>query len=60
MQKEVAVYKGDNLVGIGTVSEMAELLGVKEDTIMWYTSPAATRRGKRVTVAVLLEQEEQE
>ena len=42
--KEYAVYKGDRFITMGTDQECAEHLGVKPETIRWYTSPAYQRR----------------
>lgn len=43
-QKDYAVYKGDELLVIGTKEECAATLGVKPETISWMASPAAKRR----------------
>lgn len=32
-KKEYALYKGDNLLKIGTVEEIAEELGIKKETV---------------------------
>jgi hypothetical protein len=37
--KEYAVYKGDEFICVGTVKECAERLGIKPDTVYYYTSP---------------------
>ena len=39
-----AVYKGDDLLAIGTAEECAELLKVKARTIAWYATPSYKRR----------------
>ena len=44
MPKEYAVYKGDLFVCIGTVNECADQLGVKPETIRYYTTPAYKRK----------------
>lgn len=44
MEQEYAVYKGENLLAIGTADECAEKLGIKPDTIKWLTMPVAKRR----------------
>lgn len=36
---EYAAYKGDDLLAIGTISEIAKKLNVKENTVMWWQSP---------------------
>ncbi|QPI66393.1 hypothetical protein IR194_07825 [Exiguobacterium sp. PBE] len=45
--KEYAVYKGDELLVIGTVDECAEKLGVQRNTILFYTYPTYQRRLKK-------------
>ena len=39
-----AAYRGDRYVGEGTLSELAELLGVKRKTLLWARYPAAKKR----------------
>jgi|HigsolmetaAR201D_1030396.scaffolds.fasta_scaffold27140_2 hypothetical protein len=39
-----AVYKGDEMVAMGTAQECAEKLGVRPDYIYWMTTPAGKRR----------------
>nr|DAW57755.1 MAG TPA: hypothetical protein [Caudoviricetes sp.] len=39
-KKEYALYKGDNLLKIGT----AEELGIKRETVLFYKSPAYNKR----------------
>ena len=53
-----AVYKGEELLAIGTSYQLAEQLGVKRKTVQWWASPTNRRRveagkGKR-KVAVRL------
>lgn len=40
MTVEYAMYKGENLLGIGTRDELAKLHGVKKKTIHYYTTQA--------------------
>lgn len=42
--KEYALYKGDILLSIGTIKEIAEDTGVKTDTIYYYKSNVYKRR----------------
>lgn len=62
--KEYAVYKGDNLLAIGTAEECAAELNVSKEYIVWLTMPTAKRRlAKRkkpenCTVGFLLDDEE--
>ena len=39
-----ALYRGDEPLGVGTADELAEAMGVKRDTILWLSTPAAHRR----------------
>lgn len=45
--KEYAVYKGEELLAIGTAEECARSLGVQERTILFYTYPTYQRRLKK-------------
>ncbi|BAK15834.1 hypothetical protein SSIL_1411 [Solibacillus silvestris StLB046] len=53
---DYALYKGDELLAIGTLDELAEFRGVSRNTIYWYSMPANKRqdRGNKV-VAIKLE-----
>lgn len=42
--KEYAVYKGENLLAMGTAAECAEKMRVSEEYIYWLTTPTAKRR----------------
>lgn len=55
------VYKGDDVVAIGTRSEVARALGVSEPTIAFYASPSNMRRcdvGENRTCAVKVSADE--
>ncbi|MBO7696533.1 MAG: hypothetical protein J6T10_28230 [Methanobrevibacter sp.] len=41
-----ALYKGEELIGIGTIEELAELTNVKKESIMFYYSPSYKKRKK--------------
>jgi len=65
MTAEYVMYKGDDLLHIGTLDELAEIRGVKRETIYFYTMPTYHRRiAKRknarnyITVTKLEEEEE--
>ncbi|PED63993.1 hypothetical protein [Priestia megaterium] len=45
--KEYAVYKGEQLLAVGTAMECAEELNVKPETIHFYTTPTYKRRLKK-------------
>lgn len=42
--KEYALYKGDELLAMGTKREIAEQLGVPASTIGYYGTPVYARR----------------
>lgn len=44
--KEFAMYKGDKLLGIGTIKELAKILNVKAETIRFYNTPTYQKRVK--------------
>lgn len=44
--KEYALYKGDSLLSIGTIPEIAMDMGVKKETIEYYRTQAYRRRLK--------------
>ena len=46
MKKEYAVYKGEKLLCIGTVNEIAKELNVKEKTVYFWASPANIKRAE--------------
>lgn len=61
--REYAVYKGDDLLAIGTVSELAKALDIKESTVKWYLSPKNNRLAKETPtskVFILIEYDEDE
>lgn len=39
-----AAYRGDRYIGEGTLSELAKLLKVKRQTLVWARYPAARKR----------------
>lgn len=43
---DYALYKGEQMVAVGTVREIAEERGVKQETIRFYQSGAYERRSK--------------
>ncbi|MGP4073802.1 hypothetical protein ACTWQB_14760 [Piscibacillus sp. B03] len=61
MVKEYAVYKGENIIAMGTAEECAEEMGVQPEYIKWLTMPTAKRRlakrknPEKCTVGVLLD-----
>lgn len=45
--KEYALYKGDELLAIGTKKELADKFNVKEATITYYMTPAHLKRNSK-------------
>ena len=45
--KEYALYKGDELLVIGTVNEIAEEMGIAVSTVYFYKSKAYQSRSKK-------------
>lgn len=61
-EKYYAIYKADELVVLGTLSECAAFLNVKPDTIRFMTSPTHKKRntgGQRME-AIIVEDDEKE
>ena len=44
--KEYALYKGDILLGIGTINKLAKKLNVLPNTIRYYSYPIYSKKGK--------------
>jgi len=42
--KEYVMYKGEDLLSIGTLDEIAEERGIDRETVRFYTTPAYGRR----------------
>jgi len=43
---EYALYKGEDILAIGTVREIANELNIKEETVRFYGRPAYIKRRK--------------
>ena len=53
MNKEYALYKGDELLGLGTLQELSSQFGVKIKSLLFYQTPAyrkctSDKKGKRL------------
>lgn len=63
---EYAVYKGENLICIGTANECAEVMDVTPAYIKWMTTPTGKRRlasrknPAKCTTAEKLEEEDED
>lgn len=42
--RNYALYRGDELLDVGTLREIAERQGVKEQTVYYYSTPSYRRR----------------
>ena len=58
MSNVYALYKGERLLDIGTVNELAEKFGIKEKTIYYYKTPTYKKRNKKENHRVLIKIEE--
>lgn len=64
--KEYALYKGEDILDIGTIREIAKQQGVREDTIRFYGTRAYQRRlekrknSRNAKVLISLEDDEEE
>lgn len=45
--REYALYRGEEILSIGTIREIAEHMGVKYRTIMYYKTPSQKNRIKK-------------
>lgn len=45
--KEIALYKGEEILDQGTIREVAERRGVRKDTLYWGLMPTARIRRSR-------------
>lgn len=60
-KKVYSLYKGDNEIAFGIVKEIANKIGVKEKTILFYTTPTYKKRvlkSKNRRELVVVEDEE--
>lgn len=52
--KEYALYKGDNLLGIGTKKELSKQFNLKIKTLSFYHTPANKKREKKGNKKILI------
>ena len=50
--KEYALYKGDELLAIGTIRGIAKKMGVKRETIAFYKTQAYKNRLKKLRASL--------
>lgn len=54
--KEYAVYKGEDILAIGTVKEISKALNVKQETVRFWATPSYAKRIKgSARIAIRLE-----
>ncbi|MFS9164927.1 hypothetical protein QM879_01085 [Streptococcus salivarius] len=53
--KEYALYKGDELLAMGTKKEIAEQLGVSVSTIYYYHTPTYAKRTSETKGRILVD-----
>lgn len=53
-EKEYALYKGDKLIMIGTVKEIAERRGIKPESVHYLGMPAYLKRRQKSKNALVL------
>lgn len=51
---EYALYKGEELLAMGTIKEIAEATGAKESTIKFYNTPTHKKRTNEETARRLV------
>lgn len=52
---EFALYRGEEMIAMGTAQELAELQNVKAETIRFYSSPVYAKRAAKKRVYQLFE-----
>lgn len=57
---DYALYKGEELIAVGTSEELAKQFGVKDSTIRFYSTPTNAKRNKsgNKLTAVKLDEED--
>jgi len=59
VMKEYALYKGEDILAIGTLEEIAASLGVAVETVKFYGMPSYLKRIKGQNARELIELEEE-
>lgn len=54
MKKTYALYHGDTFIDLGSRKYIADLMGVSENTVEWYTYPAWRRRHKNANEGIIV------
>ncbi len=56
--KDYAMYKGEDILAIGTIAEIAKHLSVKESTVKFYGTPSYQKRIRGDKAKILIELED--
>ena len=58
-----ALYKGDEILGVGTVEELAKMRGIKPTSLLFLHSPAYKKRransNRNILVLIRVEEDEE-
>lgn len=61
--KQYALYRGDEILGIGTAKELAEMRGIKLSSLLFLVSPAYKKRRvnskRNILVLIRIEDDEE-
>lgn len=57
MNRMYALYRGDEILAIGTIKELSKYLNVKENTIKFYLSPTYKKRAKNGYIVIRIEED---
>lgn len=55
-----ALYKGDDILFVGTIKEIAKYLGVKERSVYFYKTPTYQKRNKGNNAYLLVKLEDED
>ncbi|TCU72906.1 hypothetical protein EV204_105242 [Tissierella praeacuta] len=58
--KEYALYKGEEILAMGTVSEIAKEMNIKKETVLYYRTPTQKKRSKSDNCRILIPLNEEE
>ncbi|MSU01804.1 hypothetical protein [Tissierella pigra] len=58
--KEYALYKGEEILAMGTADEIAKELNIKIETVLWYRTPSQIKRSKSDNCRILVPLDEDE
>lgn len=53
-----ALYKGDKFIAVGSLNDLADLLGVKYESVIYMMSPSHRKRCKRGNAMIVIKLED--